>query len=558
MSLQRPTGRRTGRALLGAALLCATLLAGALAPTRPAGGQEPSRFEPLPDLLTARSFHRATALPDGRVLISGGQTGPTESTSTAEVYVPDAGRFEDAGAMSLPRSGHSATLLDDGTVLVAGGISRPDQPIRTAERFDAARGIFVPAGPLLGARTQHTATLLADGRVLVAGGISGGAGSELASAEIYDPARDRFLPTGAMRVGRAGHSATRLPDGRVLIAGGAGPDGGFAPAEIYDPAARAFTAAGAMVVPRSEHAAVALGDGRVVISGGRGANALYLAAVEMYDPATGMFTALAPLNRARRGHSVTLMSGGGVLVVGGLDAPTLDEAGAERYLPESGGQADLLSAVAVVRSFHSATRLPDGRVLIAGGEGPLAGGSAERFTPAPPPPREVALLAGWNLITWTGYDTPAATALAAVPAVGAVFAWDAAAGRYLSYRRGIPVARNSLTTLRPGDGLWVLARQPAIWRMPGLGRERTVSLAPGFNLVGWTGPDGVALARIAAAIGPAVVAIWLYDPLTPQFLVFRPGAPPTVNTASTINHGDGLWLVLQTAVTWPQPAAGFR
>ena len=558
MFLQRPLGRRAGRALIGAALLCAALLAGALAPTRPAGGQEPSRFEPLPDLLTARSFHRATALPDGRVLISGGQTGPAEYTSTAELFLPDVGRFEEAGAMSRPRGGHSATLLDDGTVLVAGGVSRPDQPIGTAERFDPARGSFVPAKPLLGARTQHTATLLADGRVLVAGGISGGAGSELDSAEIYDPVRDRFSTTGAMQVGRAGHSATRLPDGRVLIAGGKGPDGGFAPAEIYDPAARAFTAAGAMVVPRSEHAAVALGDGRVVISGGRGANALYLAAVEVYDPATNMFTALAPLNRARRGHSVTLMSGGGLLVVGGLDAPALDEAGAERYLPEAGGRADFLSAVAVVRSFHSATRLPDGRVLIAGGEGPLAGGSAERFTPAPPPPREVALLVGWNLITWTGYDTPAATALAAVPAVGAVFTWDAVEGRYLGYRRGIPAGHNSLTTLRPGDGLWVLARQPAIWRMPGLGRERTVSLAPGFNLVGWTGPDGVPLARIAEAIGPAVVAIYLYDPLAPRFLVFRPGAPPALNTASTINHGDGLWLLLESAVTWPQPAAGFR
>ena len=94
--------------------------------------------------------------------------------------------------------------------------------------------------------------------------------------------------------------------------------------------------------------------------------------------------------------------------------------------------------------------------------------------------------------------------------------------------------------------------------MPGLGAERTVSLAPGFNLVGWTGPDGVPLARIAQAIGPAVVAIWLYDPLAPRFLVFRPGAPPVANTASTINHGDGLWLLLDTAVTWPQPAAGFR
>ena len=413
MFLHRPSGRR---ASIGIVLLCVALLTGALigalVPTRPAGGQSPSQFDLLPDLLTARFSHQATALPDGRVLITGGTLqGESLNTAAAELFVPDAGVFRDAGAMSLPRSGHTATLLDDGTVLIAGGNSQPHQPIQTAERFDVARGTFVQAGPLRGPRALHTATLLDDGRVLIAGGISGGAGSELARAEIYDPARDSFRATGAMSVGRAGHSATRLPDGRVLI---------------------------------------------------------------------------------------------------------------------------------------------------AGGDHPLAGGSAERFTPAPPPPRDVALLAGWNLIAWTGDETPVASALAALPAVRSVFAWDAAERRYLRYSRGVPASVNRLTVLRAGAGLWVLSERPAIWRMPGLGRERSVSLAPGFNLAGWTGPDGVALAEITRALGPAVVAVWVFDPLAQEFRAYRPAGPSRLNTASTINHGDGLWLLLESAVIWPQPAAGFR
>ena len=560
MFLHRPSGRR---ALIGIVLLCVALLTGALigalVPTRPAGGQSPSQFDLLPDLLTARFSHQATALPDGRVLITGGTLqGESLNTAAAELFVPDAGVFRDAGAMSLPRSGHTATLLDDGTVLIAGGNSQPHQPIQTAERFDVARGTFVQAGPLRGPRALHTATLLDDGRVLIAGGISGGAGSELARAEIYDPARDSFRATGAMSVGRAGHSATRLPDGRVLIAGGKGPDGAPAAPEIYDPAGGAFAPAGPMAEPRREHAAVALPDGRVLISGGETADFRPLAAVEIYDPATNTFTALAPLNRARRGHSATLLSGGGVLIVGGLGAPALAEAAAELYLPGGRGQSDFLARVAVVRSLHTATRLPDGRVLIAGGDHPLAGGSAERFTPAPPPPRDVALLAGWNLIAWTGDETPVASALAALPAVRSVFAWDAAERRYLRYSRGVPASVNRLTVLRAGVGLWVLSERPAIWRMPGLGRERSVSLAPGFNLAGWTGPDGVALAEITRALGPAVVAVWVFDPLAQDFRVYRPDGPPRLNTASTVNHGDGLWLLLESAVIWPQPAAGFR
>ena len=313
-----------------------------------------------------------------------------------------------------------------------------------------------------------------------------------------------------------------------------------------------------MAEPRREHAAVALPDGRVLISGGETADFRPLAAVEIYDPATNTFTALALLNRARRGHSATLLSGGGVLIVGGLGAPALAEAAAELYLPGGRGQSDFLARVAVARSLHTATRLPDGRVLIAGGDHPLAGRSAERFTPAPPPPRDVALLAGWNLIAWTGDETPVASALAALPAVSRVYAWDARAGAFLGYSRGVRASVNRLTVLRAGLGLWVLSERPAIWRMPGLGRERSVSLAPGFNLAGWTGPDGVALAEITRALGPAVVAVWVFDPLAQEFRVFRPDGPPRSNTASTVNHGDGLWLLLESAVIWPQPAAGFR
>ncbi len=560
MFLHRPSGWRAGRrrALIAAALLCAALLSGALAPTRPAGGQEPARFESLPDLHTARSYHRATLLDDGRVLITGGQTGPAGYTNSAELYLPDDRRFEDAGSMIERRSGHTATRLEDGAVLIVGGARQPEQPTQTAEKFDPQREGFAPAGRLRTPRTQHTATLLGDGRVLIAGGRGVGAGSELDSAEIYDPDQGRFVGTGPMKVGRAGHTATLLDDGRVLIAGGKDSGGAFPPAEIYDPVGGAFTAAGRMAVSRSEHAAVALPDGRVLISGGLGAGDRRLADVEIYDPETGRFTALAPLNRARRGHSVTLLSGGGVLIAGGLGEPALTDAGAEGYQPEGGGRADLLSAVAVARSFHTASLLPGGRVLIAGGKERLAGRSAEIFTPAPAPPRDVALLVGWNLITWTGDETPVAAALAALPAVGAVFAWDTAAGGYLTYRRGVPAALNRLTTLRPGDGLWVLARQPMIWRMPGLGRERTVPLAPGFNLVGWTGPDGVAPARIAQSIGPAVVVIYRFDPLTQRFRVFRPGTPSARGAPTAINHGEGLWIQMESAVIWPQPAAGFR
>ena len=65
----------------------------------------------------ARTYHTATLLPSGKVLVAGGG----DENSTAEVYDPATGSFSITGGMEIGRSGHTATLLPNGSVLVAGG-----------------------------------------------------------------------------------------------------------------------------------------------------------------------------------------------------------------------------------------------------------------------------------------------------------------------------------------------------------------------------------------------------------------------------------------------------
>ena len=60
--------------------------------------------------------------------------------------------------LAEPRAGHTATLLPDGRVLVAGG-----DFIDTAELWDPETGTFYAAGSMTDARSGHTATLLPDG-----------------------------------------------------------------------------------------------------------------------------------------------------------------------------------------------------------------------------------------------------------------------------------------------------------------------------------------------------------------------------------------------------------
>src|SRR5256885_3932366 len=94
--------------------------------------------------------------------------------------------FGNIGSLATTRAGHTATLLPNGKVLVAGGQGTGVNLLSSAELYDPASGTWSATGSMTTARYLHTATLLPNGKVLVAGGSNGN--FSLASAELYDPA----------------------------------------------------------------------------------------------------------------------------------------------------------------------------------------------------------------------------------------------------------------------------------------------------------------------------------------------------------------------------------
>ena len=135
--------------------------------------------------------------------------------------------FGNTGSLNTARYFHTATLLPNGKVLVAGGAGSSGNYLASAELYNPASGSWTPTGSLANARYAHTATLLPNGKVLVAGG----AGT---STELYDPASGTWAVTGNLATGRLYHTATLLPNGKVLVAGGDN-IGSLASAELYDP-----------------------------------------------------------------------------------------------------------------------------------------------------------------------------------------------------------------------------------------------------------------------------------------------------------------------------------
>jgi hypothetical protein len=348
----------------------------------------PSRFRFTGALGTAREFHTATLLQNGKVLVVGGYIGNGNFTGTAELYDPVTGNFSPTGNLSIPRAWHTATLLQNGMVLIVGGTSKggPDNtniPQPVAELYDPGTGAFGYAGSLNVGRSGHTATLLQNGTVLIAGG-----GSDN-TAEIYDPAAGTFTYTGNLSSALTNHSATLLNDGTVLIAGG---DNylsmSVATAQIYAPTSGTFTATGSLVARRESHTATLLSSGKVLIAGGSDAQTgLVLSSAEQYDPVAKTFSVTGSLASGRSNDTATLLTNGQVLIPGGCCPNNDILSSAELYDPSS-GTFSLAGNLNVGRAWHAAALLNDGTVLIVGGQDTASGqtSSAEIYESATPPP----------------------------------------------------------------------------------------------------------------------------------------------------------------------------
>ncbi|MFZ5927342.1 MAG: tandem-95 repeat protein [Acidobacteriota bacterium] len=273
-----------------------------------------SRWEAAGELLSSRAGACAAALPEGRVLVTGGQN-EAGILSSAEILGPG-GVVQPAPAMSFARAGHVCVALKDGSVLVAGGRAPGDSATPSAERFDPAAGEWEAVGWLSAPRAGATAAVLRDGRVVVVGGEYHGA--LLPSIEIYDPEQKAFtVAGGTLRQPRIEHAAATLRDGRVVIAGGTDGKAALDTIEIFDPRTGEVSAAGTLSSPRAGLTATPLLDGRVFFAGGSN-GAEDLASTEVLDPSTGRVAAAAPMDLPRRGHAaLRVPDNNSVLIFGG-------------------------------------------------------------------------------------------------------------------------------------------------------------------------------------------------------------------------------------------------
>jgi hypothetical protein len=227
------------------------------------------------NLNTGRVYHTATLLPTGKVLVAGGQAQSASlnyfaELNSAELYDPDTGTWSYTGNLRIRLDQHTATPLPDGRVLVAGGetFDAPGSvnyfaPNAEIETYDPATGTWSRAGNLITARFGRKAIGLQNGKVLITGGYG------LQSAELCDPTAGTCTNTGNLNDVHYVHTATLLPNGKVLVVGSS------LNAELYDPTTGLWTITASPETEVYSHTATLLANGKVLVASGTTA--------ELYD-----------------------------------------------------------------------------------------------------------------------------------------------------------------------------------------------------------------------------------------------------------------------------------
>jgi galactose oxidase-like protein len=270
----------------------------------------------------------------------------------------------------------AAVLMANGSVLLTNG--RND----FSDIYNPVTNTVTPGTPnwMAESRTDLTAALLPSGNIVISCGFYP---TFYGDSWVYHPTTDQWTSGGVVSPLSIDHAAVTLQDGRAMITGGTDLSGSQYFIHVFNEAAGSWPVVGNMIKNREAHAAVVLTNGRVLDIGGSsvpyhvaGASTV-LSSAELFNPTTNTSTLTGSMATARASFTATRLSNGKVLVAGGTDGTTTFSS-SELYDPATGTWS-ATGSLALARTRHFATLLQDGRVLVVGGASTTA---TELYDPA--------------------------------------------------------------------------------------------------------------------------------------------------------------------------------
>ncbi|HVE85663.1 MAG TPA: kelch repeat-containing protein, partial [Myxococcales bacterium] len=309
------------------------------------------------NLPAGREQHASVLLSDGRVLVVGGNLSVQGSaTATTLIYDAAANAWTSGPTMTTAYWIVAAVKLGNGQVLAVGDSQT------AVNLIDVAAGTSVATGSLPEALGYPALALLASGDVLVVGARYSGTPSM--QAYRYSPSSGTWsaaaTPPSSLYFDAPG--AVRLADGRVLVTSAT-------TGAIYDPVANSWSSTAAPPTSRNRHQLVLLPDGRAAAVGDWQCGTSSERTIDLYTPPSNSWTTISTSAAHNGGAAVMLGDNRTLLVAGGYGCPgPSNTSTVELYDTQFGswGSSEWMSDG---RSYLTATRLSDGRVVLAGGRG---------------------------------------------------------------------------------------------------------------------------------------------------------------------------------------------
>lgn len=325
----------------------------------------------LPEMFDATDI--AALRPDGTILYC-------HDTIDPILFDPRTGTKTFPPSSSSAQGCMNVTLLEDGSLLLCGGQdgAAPGSfvnGIPWVKRFwPNATWSQLPDMLLAAGRWYPGLARLADGRLLVMGGGMSPNAARTDTCELFDPSTQAWSWTGTMNSPLEFPPCALLHTGRVLRTWGTDP-------ELYDPASGTWSPTGDFVFPQrgfpghSDHSLVVLADGRAVAVGVNRSGQPGAAMTEVYDPGSGTWSLGTSPSLVRMQAEVVQLPDGRILVAGGDQQTT---SGPEPNVLGVVRRCDLLEPLSMTwrrvadlawfREYHAVTLLvPDGRVVTTGG-----------------------------------------------------------------------------------------------------------------------------------------------------------------------------------------------
>ncbi len=367
-----------------------------------------------------RAGHTATLLNSGKVFIAGGynQSGLFKTAlSDAEVFNPETNEFEPAqdiairstsGEAKLPKAFHTATKLPNGQVLLWGGetyvqqnnmptnIAAPTHNIvvydETVDRYGPTRRDDPPSIP----RSHHAAALDQNGNVVVVGGLTRSSTAGLVPVneveffvgDVNSAEVNKYFVVKGVSYPRLGMAMAAMKQGEFImsVGGAGGPMGTTLETDVtffkYDPASKSYTTPTFSNPPRlsdpgrrASGVAVLKDGADMMLLGGYSDAALVrpIASSEVVSTASATVS-MGPSVGTRGDICAVTMADGTVLAVGGRTAdsangPSRSDDSTVLIKSSAGGVSTSVGGpnLETARFSHTCTLLQDGAVLITGG-----------------------------------------------------------------------------------------------------------------------------------------------------------------------------------------------